>query len=174
MAAAERTLQPAAERFLSLAEQLDSPAVLIDLAPGVSTYARLEILDAPNGPSAADVRTLQPAAERFLSLSEQLNSPSVLIDFNPGVCASSRLEILDAPHGPAPADVVRKAARTLGVFPGALDAEFDAVFPGDPDPEAFHLMIGGRRVGLVYGMDLDAFIDAVIAVGAANLKRRKS
>jgi len=121
---------------------------------------------------AVAARELQPASERFLSLAEQLDSPSVLIDLAPGVSTYARLEILDAPNGPSAADVVRKAAAALNVFPGALDGEFDPVFPGDPEPEAFHLIIGGRRVGLVYGMALDAFIDAVIAVGCAARRRK--
>ncbi|WP_040349791.1 hypothetical protein [Brevundimonas sp. BAL3] len=119
-------------------------------------------------------RPLQPAAERFLSLREQLDSPSVLVDFVGGAAANARLEILDAPHGPPPAAVVRSVARNLGVFPGALDAETDPIFPGEPAPEGFHVLVGGRRVAVVLGMELDDFIDAVIAVGVAAMKSRRS
>lgn len=120
---------------------------------------------------AAVSRPLPQPGERILSLAEQLDSPCVVVDYAAGASTWARSEILDAPHGPSAAAVVRSVARCLAVQPGALDAEPEAVFPGDPEPDHFHVIVAGRRVAVVHGMDLDAFIDAVIALGVTRAKR---
>ncbi|MCA0366780.1 MAG: hypothetical protein LCH57_01790 [Proteobacteria bacterium] len=114
---------------------------------------------------------LPPARERILTLAEQLDCPSVLVDFAPGASRLSRTEILDAPGGPRPATVVRKIAHACGLRAATLDAEPDE---STGDPGVFYVLHRGRRIARVYGVALDAFVDAILSVAVLDRPDRRA
>lgn len=114
-------------------------------------------------------RALEPALGRILTLAEQLDAPCVLVDFAPGASATERLEVMDGLDGPRAADVVRSVARCLAVQAAGLDAEPDEE---TANPRVFYVLSAGERAARIYGLTLDAFIDAVISVAILDAPRR--
>ncbi|MFN7110297.1 MAG: hypothetical protein ACK4M2_01575 [Brevundimonas sp.] len=116
-------------------------------------------------------RALDDARHRLLSLADQLAGPCILIDFAPDVGAAQRVEILNGAVGPRPSDAVRSIARHAGVLAGCLDAEPDT---DTADPHVFYVLHDERRIARVYGVTLDAFIDAVISVAVLDQADRRA
>ena len=114
---------------------------------------------------------LQPAVERLLTLAEQLDGPCVLIDFAPGASPVQRSEVLDGETGPRASTIVRKIARTCNVRAATLDAEPDET---TADTHVFYVLHRNRRIARVYGVTLDAFIDAVISVAILDRPERRA
>jgi hypothetical protein len=114
---------------------------------------------------------LTEARDRLLSLADQLAGPAILIDFAPGVGAVQRAEILNGVVGPRASDAVRSVARHAGVPAARLDAESDTT---TDNPRIFYVLHDGRRIARVYGVTLDAFIDAVISVAVLDRPDRRA
>ena len=116
-------------------------------------------------------RALQPAPERILTLAEQLDGPCVLIDFAPDVSTVQRSEVLDGETGPRASTIVRTVARACNVRAATLDAEPDET---TADTHVFYVLHRDRRIARVYGLTLDAFIDAVISVAILDRPDRRA
>lgn len=114
---------------------------------------------------------LADARDRLLSLAEQLAGPAVLIDFAPSVGRIERSEILNGTAGPRASDAVRCIVRNAGVAAGGLDAEPDTT---TGNPRVFYVLHDERRIARVYGVTLDAFIDAVISVAILDQPDRRA
>lgn len=111
------------------------------------------------------------ARQRILSLAEQLDGPCILIDYAPGVSTVERSELLDGGTCPRPSAAVRKIAANCGVPAARLDAEPDEE---TADPHVFYVLHRDRRIARVYGVTLDAFIDAVISVAILDRPDRRA
>ena len=116
-------------------------------------------------------RNLAPARERILSLAEQLDGPCILIDYAPDVAAVERSEILDGVNGPRASDAVRKIVSACDLRAAHLDAEPDEE---TADTHVFYVLHKDRRIARVYGLTLDAFIDAVISVAILDRPERRA
>lgn len=114
---------------------------------------------------------LADARDRLRSLADQLAGPCILIDFAPGVGRVQRAEILNGVVGPRASDAVRSIARHAGVAAARLDAEPDTT---TDNPHVFYVLYQERRIARVYGVTLDAFIDAVLSVAVLDRPDRRA
>lgn len=126
---------------------------------------------------------LPPAADRVRTLAQMLDDPAVLVDFAPGACAYERSEVLGGPDGPRPAAVVRAVVRNLGCEIARLDAEPDDqtgaldvfyVLRWDGPLKAPADARRAERVARVYGLGLDAFVDALVQVACSDWRRAQA
>lgn len=122
-------------------------------------------------PASVPPANLADARDRLLSLADQLAGPCILIDFAPGVGAAQRVEILNGAIGPRPSDAVRSIARHADVPAGRLDAEPDT---DTTDDRIIYVLHDERRIARVYGVTLNAFIDAVISVAVLDQPDRRA